>query len=239
MPWPECWQLQSTCTRCRRDSAHAWWLEHIFAFSIRICCAVLLQAELTKLQQQLVVAQQAAAEAENFQQAAAHELLMQEQQHQQQVGVLEQQLRNCRWQLWDAAASNQTTSAVSRLSRAGHSQLLVGASTSLCHLSDVRVHEQIAEDPEPQPMVHAADVTVPQRLQASHTQDPGNVHLVQQDCRSAAAHVGNGPQYPDDSSTEADFTVRLVASGPADGKLEMLPEVIKLLEVHRNLMAGC
>lgn len=97
-------------------------------------------------------------------------------------------------------------------------------------------------------MVHdmpaAAESAVCDRTHETNRIDSGNIEAVQQGLEfndwvhAAAASYASADAATDHSCTDANFTIRLVASGPVDGELDMLPEVIKLMELHRSLMAS-
>jgi predicted secreted protein len=191
-----------------------------YVSSSDICCVSvpLLQDEIAALKQQLGAERQAAASAQEQRAAAVEQLHLAEERHQQQLQQMEENVKGFKWKLWEVEAD------AARRGYTGHDA-------------------QHQQQQQRQQQLQSKDAW---RLQAVSPGDGG------QDVRGARkvdGDAGMGMVVDDATgggraadagwaSRDGRFAVELVERpGPAD-QLEMLPEVLRLFELHRSTMSS-
>lgn len=163
------------------------------------------------LKQQLNAERQAAAAAQELRAAAVEQLHLAEQQHQQQLLQLEENITGSKWKLWEleADAARRSNTGLDAQHQPQQQQC-----KDACKLEAVW-----PRDTQPDVM-------------ASKGGDATGVNPV-----AGVTPTAAGTGETASAGSAGCFSVELVAQpGPAD-QLEMLPEVVRLFELHRSTMS--
>lgn len=204
------------------------------------------------MKQQLHLEHLTAVAAQQAQQAAVFTLHQLEEQYHQQVQDLEQQMQSHRWQQWRTAGETVAHEAETGHGRRSQGLLVLshnqrsssshncgskhstaGSTTSAA--DSAAVAEHVAEQLQQLAACHPGK----SRADADAACMPSRSTAMDQFCGSnntpsglvTTAVVNHAPD-------KVDYTVSLLPANIVGGELEMLPEVVKLMDLHRKLMAG-
>jgi hypothetical protein len=169
------------------------------------------------LKQQLGAERQAAASAQELRAAAVEQLHLAEQRHQQQLQRLEENVKGFKWKLWEVEAD------AARWDYTGYDAQ---------HQQQHRQQQLQSKDAWRLQAVWPADEEQDVRGARKFDGDAG-MGMVVDDATGGGRAADAGW-----SSRDGRFAVELVERpGPAD-QLEMLPEVLRLSELHRSTMSS-
>jgi hypothetical protein len=174
--------------------------------------AMLLQDEITALKQELHKERLAAAAANELRAAAVEQMHLAEQQHQQQLLQLEENVKGFKWKLWEVEAD------AARRDNAAH-RAQQQQQQQQRQSKDAWKHMPIWADDEQQDVQASIGADIGVGPAAGAIAGTGGA-------ASASWQGGAG-----------EFSVQLVARPGLADQLEMLPEVVRLFELHRSTMS--
>jgi hypothetical protein len=175
-----------------------------------------LQDDIVSLKQQLNMERQAAAAAQELRAAAVEQLHLAEQQHQQQLLRLEENVKGFKWKLWEVEAD-----ASARRANTGF---------------DTQQQQQQQQQSK---YAWKLEAVGPRgREQDVMASDGEEVSGVEADAAVTSTVGGaGGTASAAWAGSAGRFSVELVARPGAADQVEMLPEVVRLFELHRSTMS--
>lgn len=182
---------------------------HLAHRDSRVTLLDVLQDDISSLKHQLSVEQNAATAANELRAAAVQQLHLAEQHHQHQLQLLENELKQYKWRLWEYEAGRANVARHTEWSPA---------------LQDSSNWQAPAVWPGSDPYTQGKG-----QIQELHSA-PCCTTAADRCCEPLAVSAATAGS----SLCQGQLSVELVAiRGP---ELDMLPEVAKLFELHRNTM---